>query len=65
MAKTIQQSVTFKAKAARLYALYADSKLHSAATGQKEPWGIATPLPAGQEQPWRNAKARSAGQGRP
>ena len=35
MAKTIQQNVTFKAKAAKLYALYADSKLHSAATGQK------------------------------
>ncbi len=34
MAKTIQQNVTFKAKAAKLYALYADSKLHSAATGQ-------------------------------
>ena len=35
MAKTIQQKATFKAKAAKLYALYADSKLHSAATGQK------------------------------
>ena len=35
MAKTIQQNVMFKAKAAKLYALYVDSKLHSAATGQK------------------------------
>lgn len=35
MAKTIQQTVTFKANAAKLYSLYADSKLHSAATGQK------------------------------
>lgn len=35
MAKTIQQKVTFKAKAAKLYNLYADGKLHSAATGQK------------------------------
>ncbi len=35
MAKTIQQKVTFKANAAKLYSLYADSKLHSAVTGQK------------------------------
>jgi len=35
MAKTISQKITFKAKAAKLYALYADSKLHSAVTGQK------------------------------
>ena len=41
MAKTIQQNVTFKAKAAKLYALYADSKLHSAATGQKATVGAA------------------------
>ncbi len=41
MAKTIQQTVTFKANAAKLYALYADSKLHSAATGQKASVGAA------------------------
>ena len=41
MAKTIQQNVTFKAKAAKLYSLYADSKLHSAATGQKATVGAA------------------------
>ena len=41
MAKPIQQNVTFKAKAAKLYALYADSKLHSAATGQKATVGAA------------------------
>ncbi len=40
MAKLIQQSVTFKAKAAKLYSLYADSKLHSAATGQKATFGV-------------------------
>ena len=41
MAKTIQQSVTFKAKASKLYAMYADSKMHSAATGQKASVGTA------------------------
>ena len=41
MAKTIQQTVTFKANAAKLYALYADSQLHSAATGQKASVGAA------------------------
>ena len=41
MAKTIQQSVTFKANAAKLYSLYADSKLHSAVTGQKASVGAA------------------------
>ena len=41
MAKTIQQSVTFKAKASKLYAMYADSKMHSAATGQKASVGAA------------------------
>lgn len=35
MPKTIQQSVTFPARAAKLFALYADSKLHSAVTGQQ------------------------------
>ena len=39
MPKTIQQKVTFKAKAAKLYGLYADSKLHSAVTGQKAAFG--------------------------
>ncbi|MCZ6843942.1 MAG: SRPBCC domain-containing protein [SAR324 cluster bacterium] len=41
MAKTIQQNVTFKANSAKLFALYTDSKLHSAATGQKATVGAA------------------------
>ena len=35
MAKTIPQTVQFKTKPGKLYQLYADSKLHSAATGGK------------------------------
>ena len=41
MAKTIQQSVAFKAKAPKLYEMYADSKTHTAATGQKATVGAA------------------------
>jgi activator of HSP90 ATPase len=41
MEKTIQQSMTFPVKASKLYALYADSKLHTAATGQKASIGRA------------------------
>jgi len=41
MAKTIQQSVVFPARASKLFALYADGKLHGAATGQKAAIGKA------------------------
>jgi activator of HSP90 ATPase len=41
MSETIQQTVTFPARAAKLYALYADGKLHTAATGQKASVGKA------------------------
>jgi activator of HSP90 ATPase len=41
MGKTIQQDVAFPAKAARLFALYADSVLHSAATGMPAQAGKA------------------------
>src|SRR3989304_2598222 len=41
MDKPIQQSVTFPVRASRLYALYADGKLHSAATGQPAAIGKA------------------------
>jgi activator of HSP90 ATPase len=41
MSKTILQDVSFPVRASRLYALYADNKLHSAATGQKATVGKA------------------------
>ena len=34
MAKTIQQTVKFASKPAKVFALYMDPKLHSAVTGQ-------------------------------